>query len=272
MTLDERLKHAQTARGEELWNLVRDPHPDVILNVTLNRNLTEEMAVFIAKKKSSPAEALGFLAGDTRFRDSYKLKLLICRNPRTPQRVVFSLLKFLRIFDLGDMTRDQTIPITVRQKIEMMLTEKIPSLPSGVKSALARRSNSTVVISLMERGDKGVVSTCLDSPVITEAHLCTLLHKSTIKPVIVQMIAEHPKWSLRYAVRYALIMNFHTPMVRVTRFIPEMKTNDLRELYSFEGLPGGTRPYIHSELKERGESAETPREEVYEISEEDGIE
>jgi hypothetical protein len=269
MTLDERLRRAESAQGDELWNLVRDSHPEVILHVTLNRNLTEEMAVFIAKRRNISAETLGFLAGDARFKDSYKLKLLICRNPKTPLRVAFSLLKFLRVFDLGDMTRDQAIPITVRQKIELLLAEKIPALPSGVKTALARRSNSTVVISLMERGDRHVVTACLDSPVISEGHLCTLIHKTTVRPMIVQMISEHPKWSLRYAIRYALIRNFHTSMVHVTHFIPEMKTNDLRELYSSESLPHATRPYIYAELKERGETAEIPREEVFEISEDD---
>jgi hypothetical protein len=48
-----------------------------------------------------------------------------------------------------------------------------------------------------------------------------------------------------------------------------MKTNDLRELYSSESLPHATRPYIYAELKERGETAEIPREEVFEISEDD---
>jgi len=269
ITLDERLRCAQTARDDELWNLVRDPHPEVVLQATLNRHLTEQMAVFIAKRKNVSAEVLGVLANDARFRDSYTLKLLLCKNPKTPQRIAFSLLKFLRIFDLGDLTRDQTIPIIVRQKIELLLAEKIPALPSGVKSALARRSNSTVVLSLMERGDRHVVATCLDSAVITEGQLCALVHLSTTRPVMIRLISEHPKWSLRYAIRYALIRNFHTPMAQVTRFIAEMKTNDLKELYSYESLPTATRPYIYSELKERGETAELLRDKVFELSEDD---
>jgi len=48
-----------------------------------------------------------------------------------------------------------------------------------------------------------------------------------------------------------------------------MKTNDLKELYSYESLPTATRPYIYSELKERGETAELPRDEVFELSEDD---
>ncbi len=268
-SLEQRIEQAHTAQDEELWSLVRDTNPQVILNVTLNRSLNEEMVLFLAKARNTPAEALGFLASDIRFKESYKLKLALCRNPKTPPRVSFSLLKFLRIFDLGDMTRNQSVPVTLRQKIELMLTEKIPSLPSGVRIALAKRSNCSIVMAIMARGDSNVVNACLDSPVITETHLCETINRSTVKPAIIHMISVHPKWSLRYAVKYSLIRNFHTPMVYVSRFIPDMKTSDLRELYSYESLPKSTRPYIFSELRERGKTVEMPEEETYEISGDD---
>jgi hypothetical protein len=265
-SLEQRLEQAHAARDEELWALVRDTHPQVILNVTLNRSLSEEMALFLAKTRNTPAEALGFLAGDVRFKDSYKLKLALCRNPKTPPRVSFSLLKFLRIFDLGDLTKNQAVPVTLRQKIELMLTEKIPSMPSGVRMALAKRSSSAIVMAIMARGDNKIVNACLDSPVITETHLCEVINSRSVRSAIIHMISEHPKWSLRYAVKYSLIRNFHTPLVHVTRFIPDMKSNDLKELYCAESLPKSTRPYIFSELRERRESVEMAKEETYEIS------
>lgn len=266
ISLEQRLDRALTAYGEELWSFVRDTHPQVILQVTLNRNLNEEMALFLAKARSTPAEALGFLAGDVRFKDSYKLQLALCRNPRTPLRIIFSLLKFIRIFDLGDLTKNQAVPVTVRQKIELMLTEKIPSLPSGVGIALAKRSNSVTVMAIMARGDSNVVNACLDSPVITEAHLCEIINRRSVKPMVIRMISEHGKWSLRYAVKYSLIRNFHTPMIHVIRFIPDMKTKDLRELYASESLPKSTRPFLYSELRNRCESIEIPEEETHELS------
>jgi len=270
-SLEQRLERALTAQDEELWSLVRDPHPQVILNITLNRSLTEEMAVFLAKAKNTPSEALGFLAGDVRFKEIYKLKLALCRNPRTPQRVTFSLLKFLRIFDLGDLTRDQTVPVTLRQKIELMLKEKIPALPAGVNIALAKRSNSSIVMAIMARGERTTVNACLDSAVLTEAHLCEIINKHSSKPALIHAIAEHPKWSLRYAVKYGLIRNFHTSMVHVARFISDMKTTDLRELYATESLPKSTKPFIFEELQERGEGSEIPDEETYELSEDDDL-
>lgn len=267
LSLQQRLEHAHTAQDEELWSLVRDTHPRILLNVTLNRSLNEEMALFLAKKRTTPAEALGILGGDARFKDSYKLKLALCRNPITPPRISFSLLKFLRVFDLGDLTKNQTVPVTLRQKIELLLTEKIPSMPSGNRVALAKRSSSAIVMAIMARGDHNTVKACLDCAVITETHVCESINKASVKPAVIHMIAEHPKWSLRYAVKYSLIRNFHAPMIYVTRFIPDMKTKDLRELYFYDSLPKSTRPFIFSELMERGVPVEMPKEETHELSE-----
>lgn len=271
MTMDtsEKIRMAQTAEGEELWKLVREHHTEIISNVTLNRNFTEDMAIFVAKKRSVSPELLDFLAQDVRFRESYKLKLAICRNPKTPQRTIFSLLKFLRIFDIADLTRDQHLPVNVRQKIEQLLYEKIPSLPSGIQKALARRASSAVVTALMKQGEEGVISACLESPTLTEGLLANIITIKAATPHLIRMIALHPKWSLRYPVRFALIRNFNTPMARVSHFIGEMKTSDLKDLYADSKLPASTKPFIYRELLLRGEAYEKKQEELYTLDGED---
>jgi hypothetical protein len=266
LTIDERMRAALTAEGEALWKMVRDPHRDVISNTVLNRNFTEDMAVFIAKKKTAASETLSFLANDVRFKDSYKLKNMICRNPVTPQRITLSLLKFLRIFDLADMTKDQRININVRKKIEFLLLEKMPSMPSGVKIALAKRANDNTLLALIERGDEKVIAACLESPVLTEAHLYKVINKAATKAAVITMISGQTKWSSRYYVKFALIRNCHTPMNAVLRFIKAMRTTDLKELYSDQKIPTTTKPFIYSELLDRKETTEIQKEQTYSLS------
>jgi hypothetical protein len=265
-TVDIRIRDALTAEGEELWRLIRDPHPDVLSNAVLNRNLTEEMALYITKGRSISPETIGFLAGDVRFRDSQALKNVICRNPRTPQRITFSLLKFLRIFDLADISRDGQIPVEVRRKIEFILAERIPSMPSGVRIALAKRANAATLLVLMEKGDARVIAACLESPVLTEGHLYRLINRSATKAEVIKTISCHPKWSLRYQVRFSLIRNYFTPMNEVLTFIKSMKTADVRELYADPKVPASTKPFLFSELGERGESVESGEEQVFDLS------
>jgi hypothetical protein len=269
ISVEERLKAALSAGAEELWKIIRDPHPEVLSNASLNRNLTEEMAVFIAKGKIVSAETLGFLAGDVRFKGSYKLKLAICRNPRTPQKVTLSMLKFLRLFDLSDITRDQHININIRQKVENMIAERIPAMPLGNKTALAKKASTNILLSLMERGDERVISICLDSPALTEAHLYKLINNPQTKPAVIKMLATHTKWSLSYFVRFALIRNFYTPMTCVSKFITRMKTTDLRDLYYDPKVPSSTKPFIFRELGERGETVDIEPEVTYDLHDDD---
>lgn len=259
---------ARTGGPEELWQLVKDTHPDVLMNILFNRHFTEDMAVSLAKNRNVPSEILALLAGDRRFRESYKLKLLICRNPRTPQRVVFSLLKFVRIFDLTDIAKDLNVQINVRQKIELMINERIRAMPSGMQKALARRANAAVLMAIMESGDESVVKICLDNPMLTEGHICTIINRSAISPAVIRLISSDRKWTLRYYVRYALIRNMHAPLVHVVKFIAGMKTVDLRDLYEDPKLPLATRPFIFRELQERAE-ATGPETEVHDLPDDD---
>jgi hypothetical protein len=210
-TPEERMKAASAAQGEELWGAVRDANPDVAARAAMNRNLTGEMALFIAKRKAVPAETLGLLASDVRFKNSYPLKLAVCRNPKTPQKTTLSLLKFIRIFDLADIAKDQRIHINIRQKVEQLISEKIPAMPLGNKTALARRAGTNVLLSLMASGDERVIRVCLESPALTESHLYKLLNRAGVKPAVVRMIASHPKWALSYYIRFALIRNCEDP-------------------------------------------------------------
>ncbi len=263
------MRAALTAQGEELWALIRDPHPEVVSQATLNRSLTEEMAVYIAKRKTLSAETLGFLAGDVRFKGSYKLKITICKNPKTPQKVTLSMLKFIRLFDLSDITRDQHININIRQKVESMIADRIPAMPLGNKTALAKRASTNTLLALMERGDERVIGICLDSPSLTEAHLYKLINNVRTKPAVIKMLAGHTKWSLSYFVRFALIRNFYTPMPYVDSFIRGMKSADLKDLYSDPKVPSSTKPFIFRELGQRGETVDIQQEVTYDLHDDD---
>jgi hypothetical protein len=268
-SIEENAKAVVDAGTEELWRLIRGQHPAVMSQAILNRGLTQEMAAFIAGSRRASPEVLGTLANDVRFKDSYKLKLAICKNPKAPRKVTLSLLKFIKVFDLADMSRDQQVDITFRQKIEHIFSEKMPSLPSGVKTALAKRASSNIVLSLMDRGDKKVIGVCLDSPVLTEGHIYTLINRQTTKGAVIKMIADHEKWSVRYSVKFALIRNYYTPMTRVAKFIHSMKIADLKDLYADPKVPLSTRPFIYRELLDRGQNPELPKEEVYTLAEDE---
>lgn len=264
-TQDEAAREARSAEGEALWRAIKTQFPKALANATYNRKLNDEMAIYIARSKKTPAEALGFLAGDVRFKRNYKVIHLLCKNPKTPQRIVLALLKNLKIFDLADLTRNHFIPSVTKQRVQFMIYERIPGMPSGVKIAMSKRVSTDVAVRLMEKSDRMVVEACLESPIFTEETLFQVIHREVTRPQVIQAISEHPKWSLRYRLRYGLIRNKHTPMEVVAVFIKGMKSRDLKDLYSDTKVPPLIKPFIYRELVGRDEDLKPVEDEVYEL-------
>jgi hypothetical protein len=253
--LDKALQSASTTSNEEeLKFLAHHPSSKVILKLILNNNLTEDLALIVASRKNISPEILESLSKDIRWMESYRIMLALCKNPKTPQKISLSLIKSLRIFDMADLTRNQHVPINVRIKAEANINDKILSMPLGIKITLAKRASSNVLMKLIQDGMKEVVITCLDSPYLTEGDICKIISMKKISSLVIRLIANHPKWSCRYHVQSALILNNHTPLSSVVNFLKNIKTTDLKELYAAPEVPSSTKPFIYRELSDREEA------------------
>jgi len=251
--LEQDIHRASTACEEELESLVYHPSYKVISKLIHNKNLTEDLAIIIAGRRNVSSEVLETLSRDARWKNSYKVRLALCKNSKTPQRITLALIKSLKIFDLADLTRNPAVSITLRLRIEANIGERLPAIPLGIKITLAKRVNSNVLIKLIEEGLKEVVAVCLDSPYMIEGNIYKIINMEKIPPQVIRQIANHKKWSSRYPIRWALIRNTHTPLFSIVNFLKDMKTTDLKDLYAAPEVPSGTKPYIYRELLEREE-------------------
>jgi hypothetical protein len=223
----------------------------VISNLLYNGNLTEALVLIVASRKNVSAEILESLYSNKKWRESYRIRLALCKNPKTPQTIALPILKSLRIFDLADLTRNQHVPMNMRIGAETHINEKILSMPLGIKITLARRASSNVLIRLLEDGMREVVSVCLDSPYMTEGIMCKIINTKKIASHVIRQIAGHPKWSCRHDVQWSLIRNNNAPLSRVVHFLKNMKTTELKELYEDTVVPKSTRPFIYRERMDR---------------------
>ena len=249
--LNKDLELASIGSEEDLRTLVHHPSFEVLSALLKNKNLTEDIALVIANRKNISREILDTLFQDIRWKESYRITLALCKNPKTPQKISLSLLKSIKIFDLADLTRNQFVPGNMKMRAEAVINERIPSIPLGIKIALAKRAGSGVLIKLIEEGKKEVVAACLGSPYMTEGVIYRIISKKTTPPSVIWQIADHPKWSCHYQIQWALILNVHTPLARVLSFLKNMKKSDLRDLYEAPETPSSTKPFIYSELLER---------------------
>ncbi len=126
----------------------------------------------------------------------------------------------------------------------------------GAKKSLAKIASGNVLLKLAQDGYPDVVALCLGNPHLTEAHLYKIISREETRRTTIRLIADHPNWSSRYSIRYALIRNKHTPLARSVIYLSGMKTQDLKELILDPSLPADIKPCIHRELLDRGEDSE----------------
>jgi len=261
---------AAAANEEEIAQYLHDPSPRVIRALLENRRIAEEDVLIIVKRKNLPADILDKVFKDNRWAESYPVRLALARNPRSPLSVSLTIARHLRLFDLEEITRSHFIPLVFRRKVEMIINERIPTMPLGNRKTLAKKAAGGVLLKLLLDADTEVVTLCLNNPHVTEGHLFKVISRADTRPETILMIAQHPNWSSRSLIRFSLARNAHTPLSFSARFLSEMKIMDLRELYADPSVPMSTRPFIHRELLKRGEEpTDHVEERIFEIDEEE---
>ncbi len=170
-TEDKRTELAAAAGEEKIAQYVQDPSPKVIRALLGNRQLTEEDILIIANRKNIPADILEIIARDKRWSESYPVRLALARNPKSPLSVSLPIARFLRLFDLEEITRSHFIPLVFRHKVEAIIIERVPTMPLGNKKTLAKKAAGNVLLKLLQDRDADVVQLCLNNPNMVEGHL-----------------------------------------------------------------------------------------------------
>jgi hypothetical protein len=149
---------AAAASEEEIAGYLHDTSPRVVRALLENRRLAEEDVLIIAKRKNLPPDILTMVFRDRRWAESYPIRLALARNPRSPLSVSLNIARYLRIFDLEEITRSHVIPLVFRHKVEMIINERILTMPLGNKKTLARKAAGSVLLKLLLDADAEVIS------------------------------------------------------------------------------------------------------------------
>ncbi len=262
---------AAVADKEGIARHVYDPSSKVIGALLRNRRLAEKEVLIIANRGNISPEVLQMIANDERWAESYPVRLALARNPKSPLSISLSIARYLRLFDLEEITRCHLIPLAFRRKVETIVIERITTMPLGNKKTLAKRAAGNVLFKLLQDSDPDVVQLCLNNPHLVEGILYKVISRTDTLPETIRKVAGHPKWSNRSLIRFSLARNTHMPLSLSVQFLRSMNIMDLRELYTDPSLPMTVKPFVHRELWERGEDPTQGKEEetVYEIDETD---
>lgn len=110
----------------------------------------------------------------------------------------------------------------------------------GEKRSLAKGRLKDTLDRLLYDEDPTVIRSILSNPRITEMEVLKIASKRPIKPEILKVIFESKKWSSRYVVKRALVLNPCTPTGIALGLVNFMQYADLKRI--------ATNKTLHEEI------------------------
>jgi len=209
--------------------------------------LSEDLALALAQRADLPSEVLERLS-KSRAAKGRKVKLALVGHPRTPRHASMSLVRQLFTFDLMQVALTPTIAGDIKVAAEEILLKRLESIASGARLSLARRASGRVAAALLLDPESRVVEAALENPRLTEALVRQALLRAEATPVLVHAVCEHPKWSLRREIRFALLRNDKTPIDLALEFARSFTARQVQEVLRSSRLPAVAKASILSEL------------------------
>lgn len=116
-------------------------------------------------------------------------------------------------------------------------------LTLGERKALARTHRRDELLLLIRDPHPEVVRILLENPHVTEAEILKIASTRPAVPEALAHIASHPRWSVRHAVKRALVMNPSTPLADAIRIVTTLRAAELAELAADPSLPDALRKH-----------------------------
>lgn len=251
-----RLQRARSASGEGLDALIHDADPETLLALLENQNLQEAHISRLLERLDLSAELLDAIAKEGKWASSERVRLGLTRHPRTPRRTAMSLLRQLYLFDLVRVSLLPSVAADIRRAAEELILARVPHLPIGEKLTLAKRGPPRVAGAILAEGHRQAVKLALANSFLTESQVLKVLAKAEVPARVIAAVSQHPKWSVQYNVRVALVRHPHTPVPALLEFLPNLTLRDLKDVAALEDLLPHPRNYIRQELARRAGSPE----------------
>ncbi|HEY4588116.1 MAG TPA: hypothetical protein VIJ02_02040 [Thermoanaerobaculia bacterium] len=187
------------------------------------------------------AEAIEEIAGAQRLLSFYEVRRDLALHPRTPEALAARLVPTLWWRDLVALALDTRLRPALRRTAEVHLNVRLPEMAVGEKVSLARRASPGILSQLRHDPSPQVIAALLDNPRLTEGMLAPVLHKASTSPAILELIANDPRWGVRYPLRLALVRNPATPLKISWRLLESLRKADLRPVAADGRIPEPVR-------------------------------
>jgi hypothetical protein len=139
---------------------------------------------------------------------------------------------YLYWFDLLRLSINVQVPAPVRRSIDTQLLMRVEKLTLGERIASARQCGAALIKYFLFDGHPRIFEALLINARVREDDLLSLAASDRATPEQLLLLAGDNKWSYRYAIRTALVLNPATPRAAAAAQLRYLSRADLRKIHA----------------------------------------
>jgi hypothetical protein len=222
MSVAPSFREIKSLTREELSNFVKE-------NV---RSLLEDEALAVLDNPYITPALCQTMAQNQRLTAFYAVRLRLVAMKQTPQAHAVKFVHYLHWNDLVRLSVDVKVPSPVRRAIDALLVTRVDKLTPGEKVTSAKRCSQALIKVFLFDADPKVFEALLLNQRVREDDLLVVASSDRATSAQLQLLAEDRKWSYRYAIRKAVVMNPHTPRSSAASLLRSLSQRDLKMIHS----------------------------------------
>jgi hypothetical protein len=168
------------------------------------------------------------VAQNQRLTAFYAVRLGLVALRQTPLAHAVKFIHYLYWADLVRLSVEVKVPAAVRRAIDTQLLLRVEKLTLGEKITSARRCSAALIKVFLFDPDPKVFASLLTNQRLREDDLLVVAGSPRASAEQLTMLGYDNKWSYRYAIRKALVMNPLTPRSVAAAQLRFLKLADLR--------------------------------------------
>jgi hypothetical protein len=200
----------------------------IVANV---RTLVEEEALAALDNPYATPQICQAIAQSHRLTGFYSVRLRLVAHRATPQAHAVKLVHYLHWPDMVRLSVDVRIAAPVRRALDTQLLLRVDKLTLGEKVASAKRCSAALIKVFLFDPDPKVFASLLVNQRLREEDLVLIAGSERATAEKLQLLAADPKWSSRYAVRRALVLNPITPRSTAASQLRFLSARDLNQIH-----------------------------------------
>jgi hypothetical protein len=190
----------------------------------------------LLRRSDLPQADFESILHDRSVRRYHAVRLALAGHPRTPRSAALVLVSTLFWRDLVHLSADTRVHPEVRRAADRDLLRRLPEMALAERVDLARTVGRGTLVVLRFDSDARVVAALLDNRFATEPDVVQAAAR-TGEGSVLEVIAAHPRWSPRAAVRSAVLRNPALPLSLALALLTRATREDLEGLRGTPGIP-----------------------------------